>query len=403
MFKEIKLLDIESQVIELDNLSCLKPFSDEIIEFLNSLSIKFLSLNNSQQLPELTVLGFWLRKSNILNIKKNYNYKNKNKTQVSRGLVFQIPPSNVNSISIYSWALSLLAGNKNVIRISKTKSQQMHTICMVLEDILRDPEWLNISQRNKFFVYEYEDQINEYLSSKCDLRVVWGGDRTVKKIRKFDLMSYATEINFPDKFSISIININKFSKIDEATRLEIVKNFMNDSYWFDQMACSSPRILIWLSTSELDQSIKNDFWKKLNFFLQDSEKKLTTIDSINKQVASDRISIELPDSKVINHEDRLITRISINEIIVKNEIMPGAGFFYECEISKLEEIIPILNRKLQTISYYGFNSQEWRDFITNNNIKGIDRIVPIGKALDFEEVWDGTDLISSFLREITIR
>ena len=173
MFKEIKLLDIKSQVIELDNLPCLKPFSNEIIEFLNSLSIKFLSLDNSKQLPELTVLGFWLRKSNILNIKKNYNDKNKNKTQVSRGLVFQIPPSNVNSISIYSWALSLLAGNKNVIRISKIKSRQMHTICMVLEDILKDPKWLNISQRNKFFVYEYEDQINEYLSSKCDLRVVW--------------------------------------------------------------------------------------------------------------------------------------------------------------------------------------------------------------------------------------
>ena len=106
-------------------------------------------------------------------------------------------------------------------------------------------------------------------------------------------MSYATEINFPDKFSISIININKFSKTDEATKLEIVKNFMNDSYWFDQMACSSPRILIWLHSSEFSQSIKNDFWKKLNYFLQDSEKKLSTIDSINKQVASDRISIEL--------------------------------------------------------------------------------------------------------------
>ena len=166
--------------------------------------------------------------------------KTKIKPKFQEGFVFQIPPSNVNSISIYSWALSLLAGNKNVIRISKIKSRQMHTICMVLENILKDPKWLNISQRNKFFVYEYEDQINEYLSSKCDLRVVWGGDRTVKKIRKFDLMSYATEINFPDKFSISIININKFSKTDEATKLEIVKNFMNDSYWFDQMACSSP-------------------------------------------------------------------------------------------------------------------------------------------------------------------
>ena len=62
--------------------------------------------------------------------------------------------------------------------------------------------------------------------------------------------------------------------------------------------------------------------------------------------------------------------------------MPGAGFFYECDISKLEDIIPILNRKLQTISYYGLNIQEWRHFITNNNIKGIDRI-PNWKSFRF--------------------
>src|SRR5229473_1854189 len=35
-----------------------------------------------------------------------------------RGLVFHVPPANVDTIFVYSWALSALAGNRNVVRIS---------------------------------------------------------------------------------------------------------------------------------------------------------------------------------------------------------------------------------------------------------------------------------------------
>ena len=35
-----------------------------------------------------------------------------------RGLVFHVPPANVDTIFVYSWALSALAGNSNVVRIS---------------------------------------------------------------------------------------------------------------------------------------------------------------------------------------------------------------------------------------------------------------------------------------------
>ncbi|MFC6804089.1 acyl-CoA reductase [Deinococcus caeni] len=35
-----------------------------------------------------------------------------------RGLVFHVPPANVDTIFIYSWLMSVLAGNRNVIRLS---------------------------------------------------------------------------------------------------------------------------------------------------------------------------------------------------------------------------------------------------------------------------------------------
>ena len=141
-----------------------------------------------------------MRKSNIEKIRKEFKLLNTNKNFVPRGLVFQIPPSNVNSIFIYSWVLSLLAGNKNIVRISNKKSDQLKIITNILKDIFDNRDWVEINNRNNFFFYDYDDQINQYLSLKCDARVVWGGDNTVQKMRTFKLNAHATEINFPIKF-----------------------------------------------------------------------------------------------------------------------------------------------------------------------------------------------------------
>ena len=43
---------------------------------------------------------------------------------------------------------------------------------------------------------------------------------------------------------------------------------------------------------------------------------------------------------------------------------------------------------------------ELKDFIMSNRPKGIDRIVPLGKTLNFSLIWDGYDLIYSMSRKI---
>ena len=40
--------------------------------------------------------------------------------------------------------------------------------------------------------------------------------------------------------------------------------------------------------------------------------------------------------------------------------------------------------------------------VQENMPTGIDRIVPIGKSLDFSNVWDGFDLFRSFTREVEV-
>ena len=52
-----------------------EPFSDEILEFLNLISRELMDSKETRSYPDLVTLGFWLRKSNITNLKESYFIK----------------------------------------------------------------------------------------------------------------------------------------------------------------------------------------------------------------------------------------------------------------------------------------------------------------------------------------
>ncbi len=56
-----------------------------------------------------------------------------------RGNVFHVPPANVDTIFVYSWALSALAGNHNVVRISERSAAAAETILDALNGTLPRP------------------------------------------------------------------------------------------------------------------------------------------------------------------------------------------------------------------------------------------------------------------------
>ena len=69
----------------------------------------------------------------------------------------------------------------------------------------------------------------------------------------------------------------------------------------------------------------------------------------------------------------------------------------------MNDVAKIVNKKYQTLTYFGFNKNFFRDFLFDNSLKGIDRIVPIGKALDIGLIWDGYDLNKFLTRIIDIK
>ena len=56
------------------------------------------------------------------------------------------------------------------------------------------------------------------LSASCDVRVIWGGDGTVRTIRATPLPPHATELTFPDRSSIAAIRTAAYTELTATAR-----------------------------------------------------------------------------------------------------------------------------------------------------------------------------------------
>ena len=72
------------------------------------------------------------------------------------------------------------------------------------------------------------------------------------------------------------------------------------------------------------------------------------------------------------------------------------------KLKNLDELNEFIIKKDQTIGVYGFDKKTVVNFVSDNLPQGIDRIVSIGRMMDFSYVWDGHDLLREFCREINI-
>ena len=76
----------------------------------------------------------------------------------------------------------------------------------------------------------------------------------------------------------------------------------------------------------------------------------------------------------------------------------GVGTFPQARVDSLGDLAPIVVRRDQTVTHFGFVADELVTFARSLAGRGVDRIVPLGTALDFAAIWDGYDLMREFTR-----
>ncbi len=382
----------EINVAEFNDQPLSTPFSPEILCFTKAFSETLLCCNKSLY-PDLVALGYWCRPKNISLMQSDFMARNQGYICRPKGSVFQVTPGNVDTLFLYSGLLSLLMGNRTAIRISQRQTEQLIHLLSLLEGLLQKKEHQHIARRFLIFSGEHNSDLISSISKTCDIRVIWGGDSSIKSIRKVPLSPHAKEISFADRHSICLMNADAVCRSDELSLL--AANFYRDVLTYSQQACSSPKALIWHGCMKDVEKAMSVFWSAMNEQLSNKPYRLGAAEVINRLTAMQAIAIS--QNSTISDDNIAIARLQVDHISEGSlGYHTGYGMLFETQCEEIsmfaEQIIP----KFQTLTYFGYDRSDLLQMLNIECLMGVDRICLVGEALNFDSVWDGYDLLQEF-------
>lgn len=380
--------------------STLPPFHPAALDLLHELSHLLLGNNATRDYPELASVGFWMRRAETERLREEFASLTGSWRRLNpRGTVFQIAAGNVDTLFVYTWVFALLTGNKSIVRLPSKRSAQTEVLCESIGQVLRDKKEL---RRSNYFVrYGHEREITESFSAACDVRTIWGGDAAVNEIRRIPLGPYARELCFADRYSLSAIRSVAYLDASTASKRQLLHDFFNDAFWFDQMACSSPRLVVWCGEDTENAEAAASFFAALERETCQRGYKLDPAARMHKFLFACEAVLDRPVSSSLQRQNLTVLELANLDNLDREHC--GGGLFLQYQTACLGLVAPYLKRQDQTLTYFGFERTELDSLARCLNGSGIDRIVPIGQALAFGRFWDGYDLLAEFTRSVVIQ
>ena len=379
--------EVEAQMA---NVPPLPIFSEEARAFLTALSARILRDAEAKAYPDVVTLGFWCRPAALHRMQHNYDSE---ENRLGRGIVFHVAPSNVAVNFAYSCIAAFLAGCASIVRLPSKDFPQVALLCRLFSETLA--EFPALVPYFIFVRYGHEQDVNEHYTRMAQTRVIWGGDATIGEIRRAPLAPRANEITFADRHSIAVLNADAY--LAAADKARIAQDFYNDTYLSDQNACTAPHFIIWVGTEIA--AAQELFWRTLHELVR-ARYTLQAVQAVDKLTQLYRLGACF-EARQIEMPDNLITRVRAAQLTEGlAAYRAGSGFFIEYNAKELGEIRPLCGLSCQTLSYYGVDRDALLQVVLAMRPAGVDRIVPIGRTMDFALVWDGVDLIRTMSRVI---
>ena len=368
------------------------PFAPERLALVDAVRMAILADPAARRRPEMVALAYWARRANLAQLAANDGH-----TRAPRGLALHIAPGNVDTMFLYSALLSVLAGNVNIVRVSGRESDVLTLLLRLLDQALATvPETV----RACLLVVRYppEKPINDALSAHADMRVIWGGDDTVREVRTSPLPPHASELTFPSKVSAAVIDAAAWTAA--ADQAEQARRFALDAITFGQQACSSPLALFWRGDAGTVAAAQATFWPVVESAIAVADEPFPARAAVDKLVAEQMLAAAGP----VQHRETRDYRLRVTQTpdLARLTRLASDGFFVESRIAAIEDLAALVQRDWQTIASLGVSADDWRAMLTATRPHGIDRIVPFGQALAFGSVWDGVNLLTALTRIVSI-
>ncbi len=428
-----------------------RPYDEKVCDMLDAWSQAIRGDSEAKAYPDVLTFGFFIRRGSIAKKREAFfgdadgsDARSASGSgagfskRIGRGITFHVAPANVPVNCMYTLVFGLLSGCANIVRVPSKEFPQVEILCRTLREVLKKHKFSEMNERIQVIRYDRYEKLpdgrafTEFFSSVCDVRVIWGGDKTVADIRKNPLSPRAKEITFADRYSVGIMDLQAVRETTDEELASLARDFYNDTYLMDQNACSCPHLILWTMKGFMEKCIQErvaadgladipDSPVEIKEMLEPGMKE--TQDRFWQAVAREASArYELADIKVSEKYADLCEKASGADSFVKNvkkyadnllyvcdidevgretsEVCRGKyGLFFQMEGMHYDVLKPVLDDpKVQTVAVYGVDTSEVADWVVDNGITGVDRVVPFGKTLDIDVVWDGYDLVSEMSR-----
>jgi len=377
----------------------LPPFAPEVRAFLARLSDRLVADPVTRTMPDAMSFAWWCRRANVERQAAAYS---DGALRIGRGIAFHVTPTNMPVNFAFSWVFSLLAGNANLVRIPNRDFPQIGFLLRHVEETLGEGAFPEVAAMNRFLSYGREDEITAALSALADVRIVWGGDATLSAIRRIPLPARGLDVGFADRYSFCVLGAPQVRDLGDEGLERLAAGFFNDTYLMDQNACSSPHLVVWLGASAAREA-GTRFWGAVQAQVE-RRYELSAVSAMDKFTQACRDAIQLEGIRELRHGDNRVYQVELTSLFQGIETRRcNAGYFYEYATDDLDDVAPIVTRRYQTVTTHGVERERLASFVTRNRVTGIDRIVPVGAAMDIGLLWDGYDLIRTLSRVCDVR
>ncbi|MGY3858727.1 acyl-CoA reductase [Aeromonas intestinalis] len=351
-------------------LSCFAPV---ICDFVAALSARLQQ--EGRRHPDLAAFGFWLRPRQLAREILRLQGRG------AMGVTFHLVPSNVPTVAFYSWLMALLMGNPCVVRLSSRRDPQQEAMLAILNELFSLREWQEVAARTRFIRYGHDEGITAWLSARCRLRIIWGGDDTIRQVRAIPLAPEAQEVVFPDRRSMAVLDSRWLAGLDSQGWQRTLAALQQDCIRFNQQACASPTTLCWLG--EPTEDLRYRLLKTLFApFAQDPALVMERLIH-SQQNAAEQGSIRV---SCLSGVTLLTPANSLRLAYV------GGGTVAEFMADTLSELLA-QPWDMQTCVWVGDDRAGFEAALLVAPFCRIDRVVAPGQALAFEWHWDGIDML----------
>lgn len=307
---------------------------------------------------------------------------------VPRGVVCHWLAGNVPLLGLFSWALSALVGNVNVLRLSSRQDDLLTPVLRRLAAI--SPEGKQIASEAFVVNFDRDDRpAHEAMSHAADVRVAWGGREAVESV-----------MTLPCRWECETVVLGprvSFAVVDPAVlTTRAVGRLATDIAFFDQQACSSPQVVFVKAghgSTEFERFVDRF---TAAFSTQSRVFERHPLDAGETyRIVLDRARVNLRGGLLRSDAGTQWTVAIADQpeaaVLCANRFVQVVG------VTDVLDALPHLPLNVQTV-VTALSPEDTCRFTDAASLRGVCRFPRPGEGNHFEDPWDGIPLLSRLVR-----